>query len=547
MTDKCVFESVLGKCPASQQLSKSQPDGSRLRKIIDASLRYGDSLHELLQEKLEADPATQVYYHKHCVSTYLTCAPSSSNPACVDDRPRKRVRRSDGQAFSFREHCIYCGEGCDIERDYRHPDRWAPAYLVTEVETHQVDEKGNAIKTKDRILKQCKVRADQWAEAVMLRISGAPSDLHASDARYHKDCFSRFFSNRAPPGKTKLPAANESGPARSAEIEQLIDEMQSDRSKIWDSAQLQNRYEEIVGKRISRAKLLETVSEKLPDLIVLSARGYHKIVMFKDNARATLKMREDDHEEDDIDTAIAVIAKVIKAELHEIVYDKQNYPRKMSKPVAAEFVSGTLVSLLQSISSSLDLNSLPALLIGNIVTSVVRNHATPLQIALGVLIHRKKLIMHMFDYKVTCSNDEVRRYKRSSAIARYTQMRKDEKTPIAVEGLVQHIADNFDADMSSPNGKVSTHALAMIECFPGNTNTTETESFPRVSKEEMKEPIHFDEQEDELLPYIGRSNPLPTVPPREGLPPEFYEKQNLSYAKADDMDFQFLQVGFIVP
>ena len=33
-------------------------------------------------------------------------------------------------------------------------------------------------------------------------------------------------------------------------------------------------------------------------------------------------------------------------------------------------------------------------------------------------MHRKKIIQHMYDYNVTCSYDELRRYKKSSAVAR---------------------------------------------------------------------------------------------------------------------------------
>ena len=82
--------------------------------------------------------------------------------------------------------------------------------------------------------------------------------------------------------------------------------------------------------------------------------------------------------------------------------------------IAAESVSGTTQLLLQKLSPSLGAESLTSLHIGNIVTSMLRNHATPLQIALEVLINRKKIIKHMFDYKVTCSYDELRRYKKSS-------------------------------------------------------------------------------------------------------------------------------------
>ena len=48
------------------------------------------------------------------------------------------------------------------------------------------------------------------------------------------------------------------------------------------------------------------------DLVILSAPGYRKVVMFHDNARATLKVTKDDEEEGNIDAALNVIVKAIK-------------------------------------------------------------------------------------------------------------------------------------------------------------------------------------------------------------------------------------------
>ena len=58
--------------------------------------------------------------------------------------------------------------------------------------------------------------------------------------------------------------------------------------------------------------------------------------------------------------------------------------------------------------------------------------------------------------------------------------------------------------MSSPNGKASIHSLATIECFPESDNTNEPQSFNRISKDEMKKPVHHvehEDDEDELIPF----------------------------------------------
>ena len=52
-------------------------------------------------------------------------------------------------------------------------------------------------------------------------------------------------------------------------------------------------------------------------------------------------------------------------------------------------------------------DALPSLLIGNIITSAVGKHSTPLQVELGVNSHRKKAIMYMHAYLVSCLYNEV--------------------------------------------------------------------------------------------------------------------------------------------
>ena len=76
-----------------------------------------------------------------------------------------------------------------------------------------------------------------------------------------------------------------------------------------------------------------------------------------------------------------------------------------SKRLADESVYATQQQLLEKLAVSSD--SLLSLLVGNIITSTVNKQSTPLQIAHGVYSHRKKTMMHMHDYLVSCSCDEV--------------------------------------------------------------------------------------------------------------------------------------------
>ena len=51
---------------------------------------------------------------------------------------------------------------------------------------------------KNIILGQCKVRSDEWATEVEIRLNGC-LDLPAADAVYHKLCHSNFMLNRKLP------------------------------------------------------------------------------------------------------------------------------------------------------------------------------------------------------------------------------------------------------------------------------------------------------------------------------------------------------------
>ncbi|KAG0724833.1 hypothetical protein GWK47_039789 [Chionoecetes opilio] len=105
----------------------------------------------------------------------------------ADGAPRKRARRSEQLKFNFFEHCIFCGEDCQVKKDPKHPSRWKPAYLCRQVNR---PEKKMSLKTET--LAKCDERNDDWAAQVRIRVSGDISDLHAADARYHVACRTNF-------------------------------------------------------------------------------------------------------------------------------------------------------------------------------------------------------------------------------------------------------------------------------------------------------------------------------------------------------------------
>ena len=118
------------------------------------------------------------------------------------------------------------------------------------------------------------------------------------------------------------------------------------------------------------------------ELIVLSSQGYANILTFQSSAHLKLVKDED---MSNLVSSIAQVAKKVISETKDINMDKSTYTVNLAFQTAEESVSVALQKLLSCLSQKFDNHSLPALLIGNIVTGVLRNQRTDLEVSLGVL------------------------------------------------------------------------------------------------------------------------------------------------------------------
>ena len=112
------------------------------------------------------------------------------------------------------------------------------------------------------------------------------------------------------------------------------------------------------------------------------------------------------------------------------------------------YCSSTSLELLSRITPKF-CGTLSSALIGNIVTGSIANKATALQIALGVVVREKSIIELLHKFGIT-SYTEVLRFRCSKAHA--ASKSQEHLGMEQNSGFVQVVADNFDADISSPNG-----------------------------------------------------------------------------------------------
>ena len=193
MKESCLFHSVYGDECVHERHALSSSGPSRIQSIIHASKVYNDGLYVDLESKIAENPDLTIKCHRNCVSRYTSktnLAKYHLHPTSSEQGPSKKKSRKCHGSFHFKRDCIYCGQICNVEKDKKNPSRWHPAFVCRS--THAND--GQLY--KEFLLERCTSRNGDWAQEVQLRLQGAVSDLHAVEARYHRDCMSVFLSNR---------------------------------------------------------------------------------------------------------------------------------------------------------------------------------------------------------------------------------------------------------------------------------------------------------------------------------------------------------------
>ena len=162
--------------------------------------------------------------------------------------------------------------------------------------------------------------------------------------------------------------------------------------------------------------------------------------------------------------------------------------------------SGTMMTLLSKLSPNFE-KSLPAVMIGNIVTSLAIKRFTKLQLAHSVLANDRKLTEHLHEYGVTSTYQEFRRFKVLAAAS-------SDNNNIEVrarDGLIQIVADNFDAHIHSQNRLKETHNIATIIAQPTHKYEPSKTPMPRLKQENLKS---VELKETDMKYFEGRKNPL---------------------------------------
>ena len=453
----------------------------RLSTIIKKSKRRKDVLH-LSLENISVEEKSNLKCHENCISTYTSDIHIArflnkirKNDSTSETIP-KRIRRSETSAFLWKEQCLFCGEICNLEKDPKNPNRWREAYLC------RTSDRRNKQIYKDTLLQICDERNDKWAEEVRTRLSDvrASHDLHAADARYHNDC-RKLFTN----AKNIKSAQTTKHKDEDNAYSKLCALFKVDPTRMWTSIDLENQYKDYGGTLLKRKELLSNIVKTYKNVILLSSPGIANIVVFRSHANSILRVQE--LQTDDIDDSIDIVAKAVVSDIKCVQKDKDFYNSSIDIHEAKSKVSPTLSKLLSMISpTELSQDSLPAILIGNMITSRLSKQCTDLLVSLAIMIRKKATVQHLYDYGVVCSYDELIRF-RTSAATIASQQQSQGVLRHSSTGLVQAVADNFDCNISSDNGLKQTHSLEISLIQHGRVEDDDQITvIPRLKRVDLK-------------------------------------------------------------
>ena len=269
---------------------------------------------------------------------------------------------------------------------------------------------------KAAIVDNCHARGDQWSNEVLVRVEGAVSDLHATDARYHYDCKTHFMAPRL----VQLAKASTSGDQSPVQgdpaYDKLVRDMSAERSRIRNSSEIYQQYQMYGGMIMVRRTLMTAILAQFgEDLLVFTAAGIASILVFREKATGMFSIIPDEHD-DDLEQAMKTVVKQVKRETDMIPHNKHEYQRRMNINLAEEYTSETMMNFLTKLCPSTT-PKLPIIMICNVITTQLTKVPCPLQVTLGTLIKGKELIQQLHKFGVACSYDEVLMFRKSAATA----------------------------------------------------------------------------------------------------------------------------------
>ena len=153
----------------------------------------------------------------------------------------------------------------------------------------------------------------------------------------------------------------------------------------------------------TESRLIERIEKHMKDEVYcFKAPGMATLIMHKQKASSMFKVlvKSDTDEEEDIKR----VAQRISSEIKEAPVIKDSYPA-LGEEEISDLCLRSLLSMLPIMSPKFQSNLKVVALMSNMIKTVMTSRISILQVALGLEVHEKRLIEHLYEYRVTASYD----------------------------------------------------------------------------------------------------------------------------------------------
>ena len=246
-------------------------------------------------------------------------------------------------------------------------------------------------------------------------------------------------------------------------LKQIIDCMNSDRSRIWNSVQLHSLYSDFGGK-LNRRDMFSKLTDCMDkDVTIVQVQGCATIIGYRESIAKSLKVVQvADMDETKIDSVV----RQIKQEARSVKYNSANYDlAEFTHSNTIKATSPTLLKLISDLVSSGEITKKSLSLSQSIQSHVT---GTRNQTTLGLAVklqHRhgsSELLKLLHEHGFTTSYDEVLRFRKSAArfLGDNVQLLHEFMGLSRTVGVIFAWFDNLDLQVFTPNGRRTTHVMS---------------------------------------------------------------------------------------
>jgi len=219
-------------------------------------------------------------------------------------------------------------------------------------------------------------------------VLSAVGDLYAADARCHESCRASFISTHniqhsCNTGRKSL---------EDLAFNSVCNKMLHDRTKTWSSVELFALYVDEGDLCMCRKTLFRKLNEYHGEnVLILSFPGFADLMGFRSELAQSLHLVK--NTDDDLEYCVVRVASAVTNECLALKIKRNMYHINIGKELVRESIGDIIALLLSNILTKFDKESQAMMLIGNIITGTVCSQTTDLQVALGVLMRRSKILI----------------------------------------------------------------------------------------------------------------------------------------------------------